>query len=323
MIILETIISILLFILKVIGIILLVVLGLVLLILGTVLFAPIRYKADGQFDMTQFAGRFRITWLLHLISVKVWFEDKKLHYHAKLFGIKIVNSDKIKKKKTTAKEDADNTQKIEKVNEIAVKQDDITDKKITVDDSETVNESVCDDTQNSDENSEADEKVVSDNMKMEEGLDEKRSFIEKLRIKINNIRSKILNICDKIKTVKDIKDRYVEFLTTEESRVAIRDIKEHLFKVLCHIMPVKFRLYLKFGLPDPASTGQVYGIICMLLLRYGNSIDVEPQFEDVEKAFAEGNFKLKGRIRLIVILVHAIKLYTNKRLKEFIAFVKQ
>jgi len=69
--------TVLLTILKVIGWILLGILGLILLTVLTVLLVPIRYWADGVWKEGKYI-RGRVTWLLHLLSIRVTYEKELL-----------------------------------------------------------------------------------------------------------------------------------------------------------------------------------------------------------------------------------------------------
>lgn len=66
---------IILLILKIIGIVLLVILGLLLAILLLVLLVPIRYRLDGSY-YGKLKGTARITWLLHILSIRASYEEE-------------------------------------------------------------------------------------------------------------------------------------------------------------------------------------------------------------------------------------------------------
>ena len=146
--------------------------------------------------------------------------------------------------------------------------------------------------------------------------EKKKSIKEKL----SDIWNKINDICIKIKNVKAVKDSFVEYLKREESKEAIKEIKHILFKTLRHILPRKLKAKLRFGFEDPATTGNVLGAASALYAIYGDKLELEPDFENV---VLEGEYKLKGRIRVFTILIAAIKLYFNKWIKKFIAFSKK
>ncbi len=80
---------ILLTILKVIGIIILVLISLVILIIAAILFVPIRYSIDAVYDrkVKNLDFKIKITYLLHLISVKYIYKDDD-GLSIKIFGIK-------------------------------------------------------------------------------------------------------------------------------------------------------------------------------------------------------------------------------------------
>lgn len=424
---LKVILSVLLFILKAIGIILLALLALILLVLLSVLFVPVRYKAEGNVNIGEeilentdgssdglsdnFGKGQRaspanvkacISWLFHIILIRVWTEGNTLHYYGKLFGKKIVDSSnpKAKRKKHGKRRSrkgeikeaehkggikGKDTVSIENEAEMYAHADKnspqkngehVFDSKESTEKSSPKSEGhALDSNSNSNENSNkgielnldsedslkkqgehiSDKKESSDKdaeqaVKNEAGCNEnteqpsedtdssnenqkndndKKSFADKIRDifygiydKINKIKFNFINICDKIKNVNGIKEEFMEFLGTEESRSAIGDIKYRIIQILLHIRPTRLKINASYGLTDPSATGQIYGVLCILLARYGDKVNINPQFTDVKKPFVKGSFKCRGRIRAAVLLIHAVKIYKIKRLKEFIAFAK-
>lgn len=73
-----------LLILKIIGIILLVILGLLLAVLLLVLLVPIRYRLDGSYR-ERLKGTVRVTWLLHILSIRVSY-DEDLTFSFRVLG---------------------------------------------------------------------------------------------------------------------------------------------------------------------------------------------------------------------------------------------
>ena len=82
-------ISVILAILKIIGIVLLCLLGLLLLIILAVLLEPVRYQAAGSAAEKEIHARAGISWLLHLIQVKLELVNQRAGITVKLFGIPI------------------------------------------------------------------------------------------------------------------------------------------------------------------------------------------------------------------------------------------
>ena len=90
---------ILLLILKVIGIIFAVILGILVLLVCVVLFVPVRYDlkaaSEGTFARTRMEAK--ATWLLHLVRVKLCYEDKKLSWQVRIAWKKIQSGQEEKK----------------------------------------------------------------------------------------------------------------------------------------------------------------------------------------------------------------------------------
>ncbi len=79
--------TVLLTILKVVGIVLLVVLGVLLAALLLILFVPIRYEAKASYDERPL-GSATASWLLHLVSFRIDYEDD-LKYSLRVLGINV------------------------------------------------------------------------------------------------------------------------------------------------------------------------------------------------------------------------------------------
>ncbi|HAH18342.1 MAG TPA: hypothetical protein DCL29_04970, partial [Eubacterium sp.] len=79
--------------LKIVGIVLLAILGIILFIFLLLMFVPIRYRLNGRYDDKVKEGKVNISFLLHIISAKVLFENKKLNMIIKFFGIPVFKKD--------------------------------------------------------------------------------------------------------------------------------------------------------------------------------------------------------------------------------------
>lgn len=284
MMILEVIGGILLTILKIIGIVLLIIVGLIIFAGVSVLFVPIRYSGRivGDMENREVKADANVSWFLHFISIKIRFEENKVKYFLKIFGIKFVDSEKKKEPEIT------------------------TDKREELLKTETEKTST----------------TVSENKKVHEEKPEIKA--EKPRKKTEKKASgKIEEILDKLKNIRDKKNEYVSFLSTRESKQAIKRIKEIIFALLRSILPRKISGNISYGFTAPDTTGKIYGILMVLFNGRLADINIEPDFNDVEKTFVFGDVSFKGRIRLVVFLIAAIKLYRTKRLREFINWIKK
>lgn len=75
--------------LKIVGIVLLAIIGIILFIFLLLMFVPFRYRITGQYDEKVKEGKVNVSFLLHMISAKVLFENKKLNMIIKIIGIPV------------------------------------------------------------------------------------------------------------------------------------------------------------------------------------------------------------------------------------------
>ncbi len=92
--------NIVLTILQILGIVLLVSVGLLLLILAVVMFSPLSYKLQGE-TIESSKVRASVTWLFHLVTVRIDYEDNLLYGVARVVYKKFVFSYDLSKKDET------------------------------------------------------------------------------------------------------------------------------------------------------------------------------------------------------------------------------
>ncbi len=105
-------------------------------------------------------------------------------------------------------------------------------------------------------------------------------------------------------------DTVINFFKDKVTKEGLKETYSSLKKLLRHIAPTKLKSTLIFGTGDPCSTGQALGMISILYSFYGDKVKIIPDFE---KKVLEGEHEAKGRIRLLTILIIAIKLLVNKK----------
>lgn len=333
--------------LKIIGILLLLLLSLLFFVLLSVLFVPVRYQAYGYRDSEVSKGTVRVSWLARLISCKASYDsqEKKTKWSVKIFGISIqkVMAWKKKRKKTKRNTKQKNAQTKElKIKETKTKElqqiEENRGKESPSKETETVlkskeiqekieqepNQDIVKSEQKVkkakkiEQKSEKVERIEAEADKKENA--EKPSpiglFLKKLR-KILEIPKKILQKLKKIRiTVRGICDKISEIRTFLESEVFL-NAKTLLFgevkKLGIHIFPRKVQGEIAFGFDDPSFTGRVLAVAGLCYPLYGNSIKITPYFD---RKILEGEIKLKGRIRGIVLLKSALKVGFNHEIRE-------
>ena len=113
-------------------------------------------------------------------------------------------------------------------------------------------------------------------------------------------------ICDKISEIRIFLESEV-FLNAKT--LLLGEVK----KLGLHILPRKVRGEIEFGFDDPSLTGRILAVAGICYPLYGNNIKITPYFD---RKILEGELKVKGRIRGIVLLKSALKVGFNQEVRE-------
>lgn len=342
---------ILLMILKIVGIIILIVLGLILLLLLLILFAPVRYRIQAHKYDDVFA-KVSASWLLFVLRFKLEYNGERTDTKIKIFGIdasRFINnndSDKKSKKSEDSKEDdvlgldedMDDTVKEDSISDVtgSIKINDSKQKDISdINDSMKNNDIIKNSDSRQNELSAVNDSIKSDNEAIHVNTNQadntktadnkkqrtrkKPGVFSKLITKAKRIYQRIRHILAKLKkTIKKLKDikntasAMYDFINSREFRDNFAFLKQQLKKLFRHIMPSKHDIKINFGTGSPDTTGEILGVIAVLMAFTGLNIQVTPDFDN---AVFNGEVYIKGRIRLFNILVVALKMYFNKELK--------
>lgn len=299
-------IQVILLILKMIGITLLAILGLVLFILALVLFVPVFYKAEIIHNPQKTQVKAGASFLFPLLSVRLEYMEK-MRYAVRIFGISLLSSEKSPKenrKKSKSKKEKQKKNKSGKRPERSEKPN----KLKTKDKSQSRPES----------KSTAETK---ENFQKTETKEKSRSgFFEKIKSKIKKIRNTIGSIRQKLGRLLRQKEEFVQFLKKPETKQAIAVVWQNLKRLLKHILPRKIKGYVAYGADNPATTGQVIGLISALYAKTGKLLELRPNFEEKQ---LEADVAFKGRIQLFTLLLIAGKVFFNKELRQAVKEVKK
>ncbi len=281
-------------ILKIIGILLLVILGLLLFVIISVLFVPLRYRAEGSF-YEKLKGSASVSWFLHLISLKISYDEKAQ------VDVRVLWFHPGREKAEKAQDRAETPDRAEPVTGRAC-----------ADFPEEADET---------EKSEADafekeltERVETAQVSAPAGTDRRkeknagsgkiaarfRHFLSALKLKVQGIH--------RWETIPS-------FLRNEENKKTFRLAKRQIFAVIRHILPRKSEGKIRFGFDDPYMTGQVLTWISPFYGLYGRHLQICPDFLE---PCLEGEWKLKGHIRLGTILLLAFRMLLDKNIRLWI-----
>lgn len=314
---------ILLTILSTLGIVLLVILGIIIFLVLCLLFTPVCYsgKVRKQGD-SLYAGA-TVYWLLHLVHVRITYEDRKASWEIRILGIPVLRlrewlkRRKLKKKKkegfryegarkkpTVPPGGAGRAEKAQGKAESQQAEP-------RQHRQETAGRQESAGAQSRREEPGGEEAGAESGGFLRRGFQVLRTIASlpgKLRAVLKKIFSTIRNICGKIR-------EWYQFLTSHTFQEAFRVIRTEGKVILKHVLPRRISGYVKFGLEDPATTGQVLGVLGMFYPVLPEKLEVIPDFENPG---LEADVKARGHVFLIVLLVHGLRIFRNRYVQKVI-----
>lgn len=139
----------------------------------------------------------------------------------------------------------------------------------------------------------------------------KQSVLDKLKA----AHAKVGSIKEKVKSGISV----IQFLREQELIPAVW-VKLKVF--LLHIRPRVLRGHLKFGLSNPADTGQVLGGIAMIPFLYQTELQIEPDFE-AEDNYIQGQVYSRGHMCCIHLVILIIRLLMDKKIRSVIHAIRE
>ena len=318
--------SVLLTILKVIGIILLCVLGLVLLAVLLVLFCPISYRLSAVHNEQETVANVKVGFLI-IKALANFTKGEGLNYCVKALFFKVFP-------RGSSKEEDDGVDLLEDYLEEHDDDDitiDITNESEDSDEdlglpepdfeSEESNESQEDESleddnilidqflEEEDSVSESPEEEI-DGLEASEESAEKISFKQKVSDGIDKAADKVDEVLDKAdqkvdevdKKYNDIMvkvDHVLQFLDRDYVERTIKRVLNIVKRLFGTIKPKKSKGYLHMGLKSSADTGMMLGKIAAFYPMYGRWLTIEPDFYN---KVIEGEIDIKGRIYLFRVV---------------------
>lgn len=325
-----------------------ILIGLIFLILLLLLFCPIRYRGKLEKDRTdslrEIHATGEVSWLLHIISARAFWEQGVLKTKICFLGIPLEKFKNLFRKKRepralsnsgnqNAKKQTESSRSHEKTSK-SEQQNDAAELQMSEPQEDTVEDI-----------NEISEKVIMEPISISEEISEESEDEKKLRTKIADL---ILNIVGRIKTavgnlirivqnflgipkrilkkmqslaltIRNFCDKinwWKEFLDHPRTREALSFLWKNAKKLIYHVLPTRITGKITFSNEDPAVTGMVLAVLGMTIPFHKNKIEVAPLFDD--ENVLEGEILLKGRIYGIVVLKTAAELYFNKNIKYVI-----
>lgn len=307
--------SIFLSILKIIGIILGILLAILLALVLLIVFLPICYRVEGDFqEKNEIRGR--LSWLF-FIRVKFLAEGKKISVWLSILGFKKVlypaeekaarkakkqhRSKKRTQKHTTPEEqDTVNTGFEDEVEE----HDGLTvdDDSASIQTAELLSSSAKDKSYTT-----ADETFTDSDFSKKKSLPKFRPW-HMIKTWIQKIKKFILSLKENFSNIK-------KEVSDETNKNAVSHIFKELKTLLHHIGPRRGKAQLSYSTGDPATTGELTGVLSIMPLFYKKGIHLVPDFTS-DRFYIQGNFRVNGHFQVFHLLGIFIRVYRDKDLRK-------
>ena len=294
----DELVHVILLILKVLGITLLILLGIVLLLVLLLLLAPFHYTIDAEYyGDVKAVGR--IQWLCFVLDLKGVYGNNKFLYYLKSFGFMIsTNDEEDKHYRAVSDEEAESDKSSDKAKPFEAEKVPV---KVVEDEFETYE-------QEQKPKSEPQKKSIF--MRIYEGIESGLEWVVTIPMrvhdKISELMARILdffaNLAENMNKVIKKRNMILQKITGVRSllekpytKKVLKDGKVLLKKMWKHVRPRKLQGSIHFGLEDPATTGQLLGVVGMLYPVYRNHFVIAPDFE---QQIFEGKIYAKGRVQI-------------------------
>lgn len=298
-------------ILAVIGIVLLVLLALLILTVLAVLFVPIRYRASGEKEADRIEGVAAVSFLYPFLSFKWQRAGNENRWALRLLGIKLKSSPKVDKGKTTEPEKTEKGKPAEPEKTDKGKAEETAQAAKPEKAAEPVKEEkqpATPSVQNAEAEDAARQAEETGTQETDRVSSEKKA------------RFTISGLCDKMEKIRDNVEYYKERLTAEENRLFLKRTKERIFAVLKSIKPKVLTARVVCGTGSPDTTGYVCAVYGMLYPVIEDRISFTADFEN---KVLDGELSVKGKVRVVTLVRHGIKILLDKQLKVFLKEMKR
>ena len=313
--------SVLVAILKIIGIILLAVIGLILLLLLAVLFVPVRYRVDGEYEKN-LRVEAKAGWLFHLIYFHFSMLNMEKEGILRIAGIPVLRIpivEKTKKPKSSRRKRKKSGKSVK-----SVKKEKTGTRQVHQEAS--AEEERIEKTENGSEkkiDKKFENKMLRDDSPViyeydHAGKKRKKFFpFERIRKFFHEIKQWFLHLLERIKLalskIQDIKSVWLDENNKKSTGLVLTEMKY----LLLHYGPTKIRAEVQFSAGDPALTGQILGGLSMIPFLYRKKVQILPDFVS-EEVYLNGHGTARGHIRMFRLLYSLYHLWKDENVKNWI-----
>lgn len=307
--------SIFLSILKIIGIILGILLAILLALVLLIVFLPICYRVEGDFqEKNEIHGRLswlffiRVKFLAEGKKISVWLsilEFKKVLYPAEEKAERKAKKQRRSKKRTQKHTTPEEQDTVNTGFEDEVEEHDgltVDDDSASIQTAELLSSSATDKSYTT-----ADETFTDSDFSKKKSLPKFRPW-HMIKTWIPKIKKFILSLKENFSNIK-------KEVSDETNKNAVSHIFKELKTLLHHIGPRRGKVQLSYSTGDPATTGELTGVLSIMPLFYKKGIHVVPDFTS-DRFYIQGHFRVNGHFQVFHLLGIFIRVYRDKDLRK-------
>lgn len=334
---------IILLILKILGCIILGILALLLAAVLIVLFVPFKYELSASYDRQPEASG-KLSWLFGVMKVQGEFKNKKLWARASVLWFRIfsmgetadVQTDDVPEEteKSSASAELSGPTQTESLENAPPENKPPEMESLEPESPPIENLEIKNPAEQSKENhfEEKDSEEAHFNEKAA-APEKKRSKPKKVKraekspkVKAKNkpglferLEKRFEHISKKYDALMHKKELAERFWNADFTQGSISFGKKAIASLFRHVLPKKVSGKIHFGFDKPSDTGKILGYASMLYAWYGDSLTLQPDFE---QAVLEGNIDIRGSLRLYIFLYWGLRGLLNKDLRKLLKFIK-
>ena len=136
---------------------------------------------------------------------------------------------------------------------------------------------------------------------------------ERIRDRFTGLMKKVRSFFEGLRDAKRNLDFYVAFLTDDNTREQIENIKTETVKLLEHVKPKKTNVIIVVGSEDPEIVGWTLGALAVGQVFLNTPFNVTPSFE---REVLDFDIMMRGRAVVLILLLIARRVFLNKGFKQ-------
>ncbi|MDE7020768.1 MAG: DUF2953 domain-containing protein [Lachnospiraceae bacterium] len=328
-----------LLILKIIGMILGTLLAVLLVGLCVALFVPVRYRIEARRSEAEGAPPIEaegsVTWLLHFVNIRFQY-PADVYLRARLFLFTVFRLPPKQKRKESGrgrngrknKKGRGGDRKERRIGSSSVEEgQDAGNAEETRSGENTEGTQGGENPEQTNDGNIKEERMPSEKTISVSEEEKKRSPAEKIKAVLERIRKFFQNIwytltgiCDKIKTIWENIEYYMDVIRSDTFQKAFSLCREELYSIFSYIRPRKFQADLIIGMDDPAATGKILSYYGILYPFIGGHVNIVPDFD---RKRIEGSVLIKGKVRLFTFIKAALRIYFSKDIRKLLSLFKK